>query len=328
PCAAALHVMTSAPIPRFVRWLKLRTRGLFGRRAQETELQRELQFHFDMLVQENLASGMSPDEARQAAQRDFGASSVYREECRDAWRPAVLTGLLKDFTFAIRGLRRSPGFTAIATFTLALGIGVNATIFSFIREGLIQPLLRDRQQNLVALYNARVGPDQNFRGFSYPELRALRDTDGIFDQIAAQSFTVAAVGRTDDLQRRFICFTSDDYFSVLGARPYEGRFFTAEESQPSASIPVVVANYALRKRLRQPDYVVVSTFRVSRSDYTVVGIAPSGFAGMHVTLGPDVWLPLGVFDDLAGRAVLQPATSTRSFIGQPQPGLTLDTARQ
>lgn len=312
----------------FFRWLKLRWRGLFHRRAHEAALDRELQYHLDMLVAENIAAGMSADEARFAAQREFGGAAQVREACRDSWRSALLSGLLSDFAFAFRGLRRSPGFTIVAVCTLALGIGVNATIFSFVRDGLIRPLARDHRLNLVSLYNARVGPDQNFRRFSYLEFQALRESADVFTDIAAQSFLTAAVGPEGNLQTRMINFVSENFFSVLGVRPMQGRVFSIEESQPGASIPVLVASYSLWERLGRPENFVGSTLRINQRTYSVIGLMPRDFVGLNLGIGPDLWLPLGENTQVTGRDLRQPELTGFSLIARLQPGLSLASARQ
>ncbi len=314
--------------PEFLRWLRLRFRGLFHRRSHEASLNRELQFHFDMLVEENIRAGLSPTEARHAAQREFGATAVYREEVRDTWRPSLVTGLLNDFTFAFRGLCRSPGFTAVAVLTLALGIGVNATIFSFIRNGILRPADRNQRQNLVAVYNGRADVDGNYRNFSYLELETLRESAGVFSDIAAQSFGIAAIGPQGDLKRRFIGCVSENYFSLLGVQPFRGRFFSAEESQPGAAISVVIANHALWERLGQPADLIGSTLRVNDHTYTVIGITPPGFVGLHASIGPDVWLPLGGIDILSGKDLRSPHAFSFNLVARLFPGLSLEAARQ
>ncbi len=308
--------------------LRFRLRGLFRRRSQESELNRELQFHFDMLVEENLRAGLSPAEARLAAQREFGADAVYREECRDTWRPAFLSGVLSDFIFAFRGLRRSPGFTAIAVLTLAFGIGVNATIFSFIRNALLRPADRIQQHNLVALYNGRADVGGNYRNFSHLEFEALRESTEVFAEIAAQSFGVAAVGPRGNLSSRFISVVSANYFSLLGVQPFRGRFFSAEESQPGAAFSVVVANHDFWERLGRPADFVGSSLQVNDRTFTVIGVTPPGFVGLHASLGPAVWLSIGDQNSLSGGDVRSPQAFAFSLLARLPEHVSVESARQ
>lgn len=310
----------------FFRFLKLRWRGVFGQRHKEAELDREMKYHLDMLVAENIAEGMSPKEARFAALREFGGVEQNREACRDTWRPALVSGLLGDFAYAARSLRRSPGFTMIAAFTLALGIGVNAIIFSFVRDLILRPLIRDRELNLVALYNSRVGADRHFRFFSHLEFAALRASSEVFSDVAAMGVRVSAIGPERNLQRRLIAFVSENYFSLLGVQPAQGRFFNVEESRPGASIPVLVANYALWERLGRPVNFVGSTLQVEDRTYTVIGIAPPSFVGLHVSIGPDAWLPLGEAAYLAKWDLQKNTTTCLNLFARLRPELSLASA--
>jgi hypothetical protein len=122
------------------RWLRTRCSRLFRRGKEEAALDAELQFHLDQLVAQYRDEGMSEDEARLAAQREFGATNVYREEIRDAWRPPELADLWRSLRFAVRSLAHSPGFSVLAIITLALGIGANTATFSVLNSIMLKPL--------------------------------------------------------------------------------------------------------------------------------------------------------------------------------------------
>src|SRR5688572_22749111 len=167
----------------FLRRLKLRAGGLFLRRSRENELNRELQFHFDMLVEENLRAGLSPAEARYAAQREFGAASVYREECRDTWRPPALSDLWRSLRFAVRSLARTPGFTFIAIVTIALGVGANTSMFSLLNTVLLKPLPYPGGETLDRIYRVTA---QNPQGaISTADYLDLRPEMAGYGEIAA-----------------------------------------------------------------------------------------------------------------------------------------------
>jgi putative ABC transport system permease protein len=307
------------------RWLGLRWRGLFRRGHHEAAMDREMKFHLDMLITENVAAGMSPEEARLAALREFGDTANYREECRDTWSPALITGLVGDFTFAFRSLRRSPGFTAVAVATLALGIGVNAVVFALVRDSILRPFLQDHELNLVSLYNARIGPERHFRYFSHAEFLALQDATEAFAGVAAMGLETPAIGTENNRQRRFVGFVSKNYFALQDIRPAEGRFFSAEESRPDAAIPVVVANHALWERLGRPANFIGSKLLIEDRTYTVVGMTPPGFVGLHVSIGPDAWVPLGMARQLAGVNLSAPTETRFTLFARLQPGLSLAT---
>lgn len=311
----------------FINWLRLRWRGLFRRGAQEAELDAEMRHHFDMLIEENVAAGMNKEDARLAAKKEFGGGDQYREECRDSWRPAIVTGLLGDFRHAAKSLRRSPGFTIVAALTLGLGVAVNAVMFSSVRDVILRPLARDKGLNLVSVFNGRAGANQDFRHFSYAEVEVCRESSEIFSVVASYFHNVGAVGKPDELRRRFFGVVSGDYFSAFGKQPFRGRFFSPEESRPNASIPVLVANFALWEHLGKPDDFVGSTIRVNQRDYTVIGIAPRGFCGPQVSIGPDVWLPMGEASQLIGRDILDPDLTALSVVAGLQGNQSIEAAQ-
>lgn len=223
---------------------------------------------------------------------------------------------------ALRSLLKSPGFTAVAVLTLALGIGVNTTMFAVVRDLVVRPILLEKRANLAVVYTSRPGPTADFRPFSYPEYTALRASREIFSDVAAMSFAWAALGQPDALRRSFVGFVSENYFSLLGAQPRAGRFFSAEESQPDAEQPVAVASHAYWRRSGQPANFVGRTVQIDGRVFTIIGIAPAGFGGLHSSISPDVWMPLGVRPHL-----LNTATTVLNLCGSLPPGLTLDAAR-
>lgn len=302
-------------------------RRLFGRRSFEHELDEEMKFHLEQSIERNIERGMSPIEARREAMKEFGGLDQAKEESRDAWGHIILMDLIRDLRYAAKSLARVPSFTAIAVLTLGLGIGVNAVMFSFVRDTVLRPMVRDQQLNLVDLFNSRAGADRDFRPWSYHEFETLQSNDSLFTDVAAITFGEQAVGRKDDLQRRFIALVSANYFDVVGVQPLQGRFFTAEEAQPDALIPVAIANYGFWQRLgAEPDFVG-STIRVNQRDYTIVGITPEGFVGTNVSLGPDVWLPLGENASVVGESIQLPTVHQLNLIARLHPDLPLEAAR-
>lgn len=273
-----------------------RLRGLFRRRALEAEMNEELRAHLDALIDRNLAAGLSLDEARHAAHREFGGLAQITERARDERRSAWGEQLLQDLRYALRQLGKNGAFTFVVVLTLGLAIGVNSATFSIVRDLVLRPLLRDAETGVVSLYTSREGSsarDREFRRFSFREYAELRAAPGALADVAALAFASGAIGRDDHVQPALFCLVSENYFSVLGAQPLAGRFFTADETRPDAAQPVVVVNHAYWQRRGSPADFVGSALRINGRDYTVIGIAPPGFGGLHAAIAPAAWLPLG-----------------------------------
>ncbi|MES2697134.1 MAG: ADOP family duplicated permease [Verrucomicrobiota bacterium] len=225
---------------------------------------------------------------------------------------------------ALRQLAKTPGFTVVALLTLALGVGVNTTVYSIARDLFLRPLLRDREARLASLFICPEASPTGYRPFSTSEFTALRADRAVFADVAAFRFSEVVLGVPGDVRSRLIALASENYFSVLGVSPARGRFFTAEEARPGAA-PVLVASHALWQRLGSRADFLGSQVLINQCAHTVIGIAPAGFGGLHSAIGPDLWLPLGAFDPAgAGSA---PVDSPRfHLVANLAPGLTLERA--
>src|SRR5690348_102806 len=164
---------------RWIYKLPLRLRSVFRKKGVEDELSEELRFHLEKLIEENVAKGMSAEEARYAALREFGGVEQAKEECRDSWGVRVINEIAQDIRYGLRQLRRNPGFTIVAVLTLALGIGANTAIFSLIDAFLLKGLpVKDPQQLVLVNHVTRQGRLDN--SFPYPIFEQLRDRNHSF----------------------------------------------------------------------------------------------------------------------------------------------------
>lgn len=205
--------------------------------------------------------------------------------------------MISDIKFAVRTLAKTPGFTFIAIFTLALAIGVNSALFSLVHGAILRPVIPLRPEEVVNVFTAKKGASKDYRQFSHAEYLALRNDKSAFSDVAAVNPILAGIGQDDAMRRSFAFQVSDNYFSLLGTTPQVGRFFTAEESKPNANIPVVVVSYTLWQRYGGEANFVGSRLRINGQPHTVVGVARKGFSGMNALLAPDIWLPLGQFSN-------------------------------
>jgi predicted permease len=241
--------------------------------------------------------------------------------------------MIQDFKFAFRQLLKSPGFTAVAVFTLALAIGVNSAIFALVNGAALRSPVPLRPTEVVNVFTARQNANRDYRQFSYEEYRALRESRAdLFADVAALEFSLAGIGADQNIRRSFVFCTSENFFSLMGIKPALGRFYTAEESRPNASIPVVVASYGFWQRMGGRKDFVGSSIRVNGQPYTVIGVTPDGFSGVNVLVSPELWVPLGLFSQVGnsfGDSVIlsdlaQPKNYTLNIIARMKPGMTID----
>src|SRR5437870_1470493 len=243
---------------------------------------------------------------------------------------------MNDFRFALRQLRKSPGFTSLAIITLALGIGVNSAIFALINGVVLHSTIPLRPDEVVNVFTVRRNASHDYRQFSHTEYRELRENGGdIFADVAALEFAVAGIGQDQNMRRSFAFLTSENFFSLMGVRPVIGRFYNAEECRPNANVPVVVASYAFWKRMGGRNGFVGSNLQINGQPYTVIGITPDGFSGVSALVAPDIWLPLGVHSHLGSafadsetlHDLAEPKNYALNLTARLRPGLMIETAR-
>jgi putative ABC transport system permease protein len=244
--------------------------------------------------------------------------------------------MIQDFKFALRQLRKAPGFTAVAVLTLSLAIGVNSAIFALINSVVLRPMVPLRPREVVNVFNCRQNANHDYRQFSYNEYRELRkNSDDLFVDLAALEFAVAGIGRDHEMRRSFAFLTSENYFSLMGVQPFRGRFYNAEECKPNANIAVVVASYGFWKRQGGRNDFVGSALQINGQPYTVIGITPDGFSGASALIAPDIWVPLGIRSQLGSafgdsetmHDLANPQNYALNLVGRMQPGLTIETAK-
>jgi predicted permease len=286
---------------RWIQKLRLRLRSLVRSRRLERELDEELQFHIDHLVDEYLARGMSSKEAWYAARREMGAIEVSKEECRDARGLALVDSIRQDVTYAFRTMRKSPGFALLAILSLALGVGANTAIFS-LWNGLLRSSLPgvEKPEELVMLSD----PDSsgswtgNLEGprswLTYAEFAQMRDhVEGFSTVMASQSSLGSWQVRVEgsDWEEANGRFVSGGFFQVLGVRPAIGRLFTPDEDRAETPHAVLSHSYWQRRFGGRPD-VLGMALTIRKVTLTVVGVAPRGFIGETAGQQPDLWLPV------------------------------------
>jgi predicted permease len=204
-----------------------------------------------------------------------------------------------DLKVSVRHLLKSPGFTVAAIVVLALGIGLNAAMFSVVYALTMAGRAFPDADRIVQLYSRDPRPAGDYRAFSYPAYQELAARGDMFTGILAHNPTLVGIGDGVESRRSFSAVVSANYFDVLGVPMLRGRTFTAEEERPGHDIPVVVASYAHWQRTGFDPALIGKTVRVNEREFTIVGITPKGFTGTMSVFGSELFFPLGVFDTLA-----------------------------
>jgi putative ABC transport system permease protein len=306
-----------------MRWatkLRLRLRSLLQGDRVEAELDEELRFHLDRLTEEHVAAGMAPADARRAALREMGGPDQRKEECRDARGLALFDELRQDVRYALRGLRQSPGFTTVAILSLALGIGANTTIFTFVNAVLLRPLPYPGSDRLVILREQPPGAEGtvSVHPLNFLEWRARARS---FEALALVQTPPLNVMGADGAEQIARVQTTSQLFRVFGVAPASGRAFTAEETGPG-NHDVVVLGHGFWKRWFGGDPAVVGQrLAVREGSLTIIGVAPPG---LRIGLfEPDAYTPLPI-DPARPDSI-----GSRSFqcYGRLKPGVSLDAAR-
>ena len=299
---------------RTLKELQLSIRSLFRRRQEEQQLDEELQFHLHRQIEQNLASGMPPEEARYAALRLFGGVQQVKEECRDMRQTHFIETLLQDISYGLRQLRRSPGLTAVVVLSLALGIGANTAIFSLIDAVMLKLLpVKDPGQLLLMSWAVRSKPgivpsflrslsgemDQDLTGrftstsFSYRGFEDIRARNQVFSGVLgfadADRLNVGAEGQPGLAVGQFV---SGDYFSTLGVQALLGRTITPADDTLSASPAAMISSGYWAQRFGRDPAVVGRAITVNSVAFTLVGVTSPEFFGLQPGRAIDVWIPL------------------------------------
>src|SRR5436853_306823 len=330
---------------RLERFLaRLRNSAL--RRRDDKRLQEEIEEHLALQTADNLRAGFPPSEARRQALLKFAAVEAIREEYWAEGGLAFLKTLLQDVRFGWRSLRKSPGCTAVAVLTLALGIGANTAIFSVVNSVMIRNLPVRDPQRLVFLTNPDAqGMEQGFgdgdRDFlTYPEFQELSHNNQVLLGLAASAsegpqLSVEIDGQSGEGTPARISLVSGSYFSVLGVDPILGRAFTSDVDTMRDASPIAVISYSFwHGRFGGDSAVLGRKIRIRDTSYDVIGVTPSQFNGETVGLSPDIWVPLSMQSEVyPGRDYLslEPKPFRKiewlQAIGRLKPGVSVAQAK-
>jgi hypothetical protein len=295
-----------------MNWIK----RLVSRRRLYSDLSEEIQEHLEEKIGELVASGMSREEATYAARREFGNATLIEEQGRELWQWPSIESLLADIRYALRMLRKNPGFTTVAVLTLALGIGANTAIFSLIEAVTLRSLPVYNPSQLVLLnWSARHPPNtdgywssgdcadkhgfaahspDNPHGcaFSEPLFRRIAKTDAFSGTAAFANsgrLNLSGNGPATVIDGQLV---SGDFFRTMGVKAAAGRVLEPGDDSPSA-IPVAVLNYGYwQSAFGGSRDAIGRTIDLNNVPFTIIGVAESRFTGISPGSDYDVWLPL------------------------------------
>ncbi|MBV9675872.1 MAG: ABC transporter permease [Acidobacteriaceae bacterium] len=263
---------------RYIDILKLRLRSLFRRQSVDRELSKELQFHFDELVAENIRAGMSASEARYAAGRSMGGLAQIQEGCRD-WRGlSFLDHLLQDLRYSLRVLRRSPVFTSVAILSLALGIGANTLMFSVVQSILLRPLPYKQPAELYSVTQVSSQRLNESREIVLsPDFAEWREESHAFSGFAAWNGTDYTLTGISEPQRLSAALVNADFFNTLGVYPALGHGFTLRDDGSQPARLVMLSDQLWKRQFGGNRGIIDRTITLSGKGYTVIGVLPPSF---------------------------------------------------
>jgi predicted permease len=263
-------------------------RNLFSRRRVEADLDQEVHAHLELLTEEKIHAGMPPHEAQRAARIELGGVEQVKEQVRDSRTGAFFDSLLQDFRFALRQLRRSPGFALTAVLILAMGIAANVIVFGVLQALALRQLDVPHADQVMTLQPKDSGPF-----VSHPEMRDVRDDNTVFSAVADyefQDFGLEANGVTRPVWGAEV---SGQYFEVVGIEPFLGRLLErADDDHPGASEVAVISWSAWQSDFGADPKIIGTTVRIDKHPYTIVGVAPEGFRGTEKIAQLDLFVPM------------------------------------
>jgi predicted permease len=319
----------------WARRLWLRFLALVDRRRNDLLLDDELQFHLEQQIAENVAAGMSEEEARYAAMRAFGNPTALKEETRVSWGWIWLEQFAQDLRYGARSLAKNPGFTLVAVFAVALGIGVNAGIFSVLNGMALKLLPVPAASQIVSVDQMFSGKVQrNVHGepglFSYSEYKTYRENNRVFSGLLAYAPFIGDVPLGGETAKPVTgAVASCNFFDVLQERPALGRpFVEGDCGAPGANPVAVLSDELWRSQFAADPAIVGKTISLNRTKFAVIGVAASGFRGLD-PWPSEFWIPVTMQKALEPDRDLLPDDNTGwlAILGRISPGVSMEEVR-
>jgi putative ABC transport system permease protein len=298
-------------------------------RRDEERLRSEIEEHLACQTDENIRAGMSPGEARRQAVLKFGAVEAVKEEFRAERRMLLVETLLQDVRYALRMIRKSPGFTAVVIFTVVLSIGATTAIFSVVDATLLHPLPYPESDQLVSIEDDLPGVSARDVGLSEPEWQDLQHS-GIFEYVSPTWYDDNNLTGSTKPARVSLLIVAPDYFAILKVSPQLGRTFNPEDHSPGFNGEVVISDAMWKRNFASDPHILGKSVRIDTDLYQVVGVMPPAFQAPARTSRDrniDIWAATSFY----GQPLLDhPPRNRRNLptaIARLKPGLTLAAAQ-
>ena len=308
-----------------VRELMARIGGAIGLGRRDRELAQELEFHREMLEERHRARGLDPAAARRAARLELGGDAQIAETWRDQRSLPMLDMLSQDVRYGVRMLRRTPGFTAPALVTLALGIGANTAIFTVVDAVLLRPLPYADPDRLVTVGDRT--PDGFSSNVGFATVLDWRERSRSFEHLAMMRSWMPTLVANGEAERLPAVRVSWNYFVMMGVRPALGRGFTADDDRPDHWRVLLLSDALWRRRFNADPAVVGRTVVMNDREYRVIGVMPRTFepldAERFYNASAELWAPIGY--DLKGDSSCRGCRHLRGF-GKLKPGVSVEDA--
>jgi putative ABC transport system permease protein len=307
-----------------MRWfaqLRMRMQMLFGRGKAAVRLDEELRYHLEEQIAENIAGGMSAEEARYAAMRAFGNPALLREQARATWSWTWLELLLRDVRYGVRTLARTPGFAAVAILVMALGIGANVALFTVVRSVLLKPLPFKDPDRLMMLYenSSEQFPYNAIAGGVFAEWQKQNRSYSNLSLIGDAELNLSgAGGQLPEKMRGGNC--TWNFLDTLGVQPALGRNFTSADDQLSANGTVLITWGLWKRRFGGNPAILNQSIRLNGRPYTVIGILPAWFA--YPDASTQLWTP--VYHDKPAEVMAKVGFHMFGAIGRLKPGVAAE----
>lgn len=313
---------------RAARRFAHRLSRVFGRKQGDDRWRQEFEQHIVLEAEQNLRSGLDPSEARRRAVLKFGALESIAEDCRSERSLPIFETLAQDARFALRTLRKSSGFAAVAILTVALGIGATTAIFSIVDATLIHPLPYPHPEQLVNIQDDLPGIGAQAVGMSVPEWHDLQRS-GIFEYVSPiAGGDVNLTGASQPTRIRFLNIPPN-YFATIGVKPQLGSSFNPEDRTPGFTLDVLISDGLWKRVFAADPGVIGKSLRLDNDLYRVIGVMPPGYHDPGRTAeerNVDLWAASG----FAGPPAPPPLRTTRLLprtIARLKPGISIGVAQ-